>query len=122
MGADVQASETLKGAPVRESDSAERKATASPLEGCDVVFVLPHLGPGGAQKVATLVANMWAIAGFKIGLITTLDDKEDSHHLDPAVVRVRIRDWDSQRWGASRSFLQRSVAALRASVDLAPRA
>lgn len=65
-------------------------AAASRLQDCQVIFVLPHLGPGGAQRVATLVANHWAAQGVGVGLITTLDNKPDAHQLDPAVRRVRL--------------------------------
>lgn len=65
----------------------------SPLAGCEVVFVLPHLGPGGAQKVACLVANQWASVGVRIGFVSTLDDKPDAHRLDPAIVRVWLTRW-----------------------------
>jgi glycosyltransferase involved in cell wall biosynthesis len=62
----------------------------SPLEGCDVVFVLPHLGPGGAQRVATLVLNQWAKKGLTVGLVTILDNKPDAHNLDDKVRRVHL--------------------------------
>ena len=84
---------------------ADEAVPASPLAACDVVFVLPHLGPGGAQRVATLVANQWAAHGLKVVLITTLDNKEDAHRLDPAVVRVRLRDVSTPGGRPSRGTL-----------------
>lgn len=63
---------------------------SSPLEGCEVVIILPHLGPGGAQRVATLVLNQWSRQGMNVGLITTLDNKPDAHKLDAGVKRLYL--------------------------------
>jgi len=56
----------------------------------DAVFVLPHLGNGGAQRVASLVASQWADAGRRICLVTTLDNKPEAHALSERVHRIRL--------------------------------
>ena len=35
-----------------------------------IVFVIPSLGPGGAERVATLLANHWAAQGHDVTLAT----------------------------------------------------
>ena len=104
-----------KPGPAACPDGDAVDAGASPLEGCHVVFVLPHLGAGGAQRVATLVANEWAQQGLKVGLITTLDDKPDVHQLNPAVRRVRLRD--SVVFGRARTTVSgHSASGIRLAV------
>lgn len=38
-----------------------------------IAFVLPEIGPGGAERVATLLAGEWQQAGHLVTLLT-LDD------------------------------------------------
>jgi glycosyltransferase involved in cell wall biosynthesis len=101
--------------------SSGREGTAvplgSPLQGCDVVFVLPHLGPGGAQRVATLVANQWIAQGLSVGLITTLDNKPDAHHLDPAVRRVRLSTLNNFGTETINSQLHRAKSSMSKAVS-----
>jgi glycosyltransferase involved in cell wall biosynthesis len=54
----------------------------------DVIFVLPHMGRGGAQRVASLVANAWSQEGKKICLVTWDSKKEDAHPLDERILRI----------------------------------
>jgi len=54
-----------------------------------VAFVLPHLGPGGAQRVATTAANALSELGVETHVITILDDHADSYSLDSRVLRHR---------------------------------
>ena len=48
---------------------------------CDLLIVLPHLGPGGAQKVALLAAEHFLCAGSKVILVTLLPGKPCTHEL-----------------------------------------
>jgi glycosyltransferase involved in cell wall biosynthesis len=51
------------------------------------MMVLPHLGVGGAQRVATTLANHWANRGLDIHVVTTVDDKEQFYQLSPLIKR-----------------------------------
>lgn len=52
-----------------------------------IVFVIAHLGPGGAQRVASTAANALAARGVEIHVITTLTTPPDAYTLDPRVLR-----------------------------------
>ncbi len=54
-----------------------------------IAFVIPSLGPGGAERVATLLANYWASEGHEV-LIATFDSPgvEPFFAVDP---RVEVR-------------------------------
>jgi len=54
-----------------------------------VALVLPHLGPGGAQRVAATAANALTELGVEMHVITILDDHADSYKLDTRVLRHR---------------------------------
>lgn len=47
----------------------------------DLVIVLPHLGPGGAQKVAILAAQHFQSQGVRVAIVTLLPGKTLAHHL-----------------------------------------
>ena len=52
-----------------------------------LMIVLPHLGVGGAQRVATTLANHWANRGLEIHVVTIVDDKEEFYQLSPLIKR-----------------------------------
>jgi glycosyltransferase involved in cell wall biosynthesis len=54
----------------------------------DVIFVLPHMGRGGAQRVTSLVANAWSRQGKRICIVTWDGEKEDAHDLESGIHRV----------------------------------
>ena len=54
-----------------------------------VAFVLPHLGPGGAQRVAATAANALSELGIETHVITILDDHADFYSFDTRVLRHR---------------------------------
>ena len=56
----------------------------------DVVMVLPDLGLGGSQRVATILLNAWHAQGKRVTLVTLLDDPPDAHHLEVGIERVRL--------------------------------
>jgi GalNAc-alpha-(1->4)-GalNAc-alpha-(1->3)-diNAcBac-PP-undecaprenol alpha-1,4-N-acetyl-D-galactosaminyltransferase len=56
----------------------------------DILLILPHLGAGGAQRVATLLANDWAKSGLRVCLATTSSKRSDAHPLTTAVHRVHL--------------------------------
>ncbi|MEQ8964371.1 MAG: glycosyltransferase [Azospirillaceae bacterium] len=75
----------------------------------DIIFVLPHMGEGGAQRVASLVINQWAEAGHRICLVTTLDNKPDAHRISDAVTRIRLGKGESPAsWRAAPDATSRS--------------
>jgi glycosyltransferase involved in cell wall biosynthesis len=51
-----------------------------------IAFVIPNLGPGGAERVATLLANEWNAAGNDVTLVTfDAPGAEPFFTLDPGV-------------------------------------
>ena len=53
-----------------------------------LLIVLPHLGIGGAQRVAVNLANYWVQQGHVVKLVTTLEHKVDFYHLDGRIERL----------------------------------
>ena len=58
--------------------------------GCDLVFVLPHLGPGGAQKVALLAAEHFLADGLNVALVTLLPGHAQAHDLPEGLCWVDL--------------------------------
>lgn len=59
----------------------------------DVVLVLPGLGPGGSQRVATMLLNAWRRDGKRAMAVTLLNEEPDVHRLEAGVERVRLPDF-----------------------------
>ena len=58
--------------------------------GSDLSLVLPHLGAGGAQKVAVLAAEHFQQAGYRVELITLLPDQEVLHEVPLGVDHIDL--------------------------------
>ena len=58
--------------------------------GSDLCLVLPHLGAGGAQKVAVLAAEHFQQIGYRVELITLLPDQEVLHALPLGVNHIDL--------------------------------
>ena len=58
--------------------------------GSDLCLVLPHLGAGGAQKVAVLAAEHFQQLGYRVELITLLPDQEVLHVLPLGVNHIDL--------------------------------
>ena len=56
-----------------------------------LVMILPHLGAGGAQRVAVNLANYWAEQGLQVFVVTTLEHKADFYALSPLVQRKILK-------------------------------
>jgi GalNAc-alpha-(1->4)-GalNAc-alpha-(1->3)-diNAcBac-PP-undecaprenol alpha-1,4-N-acetyl-D-galactosaminyltransferase len=52
-----------------------------------VALVIAHLGPGGAQRVASVAANALAEDSVEVHLITLLETPPDAYQLDPRIQR-----------------------------------
>lgn len=57
---------------------------------CDLVVVVPHLGPGGSQKVAASLANRWTARGYRVAVVSLWDSPMDTHALSEQVIRLRL--------------------------------
>ena len=87
-----------------------------------IAFVIPHLGPGGAQRVATTAANALVQAGLDVHIITILDDRADAYELDPHVRRHRRKafepgeSFEAERQGERHGLrgAAKSIASFRA--------
>lgn len=56
----------------------------------DLWVVLPHLGPGGAQKVGLLAAGHFAAQGLKVRVLTLYPDHPVHHRLPAGIVHSDI--------------------------------
>lgn len=82
----------------------------------DLWIVLPHLGPGGAQKVAMLAAAHFAGQGYQITVVSLLPDPTSVHavpagvrllDLGAAVAAARRGDWwNRSLFARGRRFLK----------------
>jgi glycosyltransferase involved in cell wall biosynthesis len=74
----------------------------------DRLVIIPHIGAGGAQRVATLLLNHWQSQGIRCAVIT-LFPAEDAYQLDPAILRedfVPGADVDNARDPVARLYLR----------------
>ncbi|MGC6482628.1 MAG: glycosyltransferase [Synechococcus sp.] len=98
----------------------------------DLWLVLPHLGPGGAQKVALLAAGFFMAKGWRVRLVTMLPGPAQAHaipeglvvtDLAPAVDALWKRDhWNRSVLARGRRFLapQRRMHRLLARLVMGP--
>jgi glycosyltransferase involved in cell wall biosynthesis len=71
-----------------------------------LAMILPHLGVGGAQRVAAMLANWWADKGLEVDLITLMNRPEDFYELRPKVKRyILLKQEEELNAPAMRSVL-----------------
>lgn len=56
------------------------------------MIVLPHLGLGGAQRVASCMAAHWVDSGHDVTVLTTLEKPPDFYKLHPRIKRMRLTE------------------------------
>lgn len=56
----------------------------------DVALVIADLGPGGAQRVLTMLANGWAARGTSVCVVTLARPETDFYQLSPAITRLSV--------------------------------
>jgi GalNAc-alpha-(1->4)-GalNAc-alpha-(1->3)-diNAcBac-PP-undecaprenol alpha-1,4-N-acetyl-D-galactosaminyltransferase len=82
-----------------------------------VVIVVESLGGGGAQHVASTLANTWAKHGLNVTVITMQGEEHDAFALAPQVRRLTIGGSDVSRWfGAAIVANIRRIRSLRAAL------
>ncbi len=67
-------------------------------EATDLVIVLPHLGAGGAQKVALLAAEHFQSQGLNVVLVTLLPGKALAHRLPANLVWLDLGPIVASTW------------------------
>lgn len=80
----------------------------------DLLVLLPNLGRGGAQRVASLLVDAWAEQGYRICVATYSDKTEDAHRLDERVTRLKVREFLRIRTGYREKRKRNEEPALRA--------
>ncbi len=55
-----------------------------------IAFVIAHLGPGGAQRVLSEVANALAADDHDVHVVTILEEPADIYPLHPSITRYRL--------------------------------
>jgi glycosyltransferase involved in cell wall biosynthesis len=55
-----------------------------------IALVISSLGPGGAERVMSILANAWTARGTTVTLITLGDAERDFYEIDPRVRRVAL--------------------------------
>ena len=58
--------------------------------GAELALVISDLGSGGAQRVATSLANAWARRGRRVAVLTLAAPETDFFSVDPAVARYHL--------------------------------
>lgn len=79
---------------------------------CDLVIVLPHLGPGGAQKVALMAAEHFLQQDLRVALVTLLPDKPLAHVLPEGLVWIDLGPAVAATW-SNRALPARASRFLR---------
>ena len=86
-----------------------------------LVMILPHLGVGGAQRVALTLANHWVEQGLDVHVVTTLEHKEDFYELSPLIKREILKKPRRLRAIRSQVIKANWVHVLAAAVQSGPR-
>jgi glycosyltransferase involved in cell wall biosynthesis len=71
--------------PLRSSDRRQETDPGRENSKKRLLFVIAHLGPGGAQRVAVNAANALAARGFDVHIVV-IHHRPDAYQLDPRVV------------------------------------
>ncbi len=88
--------------------------------GCDVALVISDLGGGGAQRVATTLANAWAREGRRVAVLTLAAPETDLFFVDPSVARHHLGGiGDSQGLVSKLGANLRRIIALRRALQIA---
>ena len=66
----------------------------------DLWFVLPHLGAGGAQKVALIAARHFAAQGLKVKLVTLIPGHPVAHTLPDGIPLLELGAPTNRSWWA----------------------
>ena len=66
----------------------------------DLWLVLPHLGAGGAQKVALIAASHFAVQGLKVKLITLIPGHPVAHTLPDGIPLLELGVPTNRSWWA----------------------
>ena len=72
----------------------------------DLWLVLPHLGPGGAQKVALLAASFFGAKGWRVRLVTMLPGPGQAHAIPEGLLVTDLAPavdalWKRVHWTSS---------------------
>lgn len=84
--------------------------------------MIPSLGPGGAERVMTLLAGALAARGHEVSLLTLTDPREDFFSIDSRIRRVGLglTSESSSALAALRANVRRVRAIRRVVADTAP--
>ena len=66
----------------------------------DLWLVLPHLGAGGAQKVALIAASHFAVQGLKVKLVTLIPGHPVAHTLPDGIPLLELGAPTNRSWWA----------------------
>ena len=55
-----------------------------------ILFIIPSLVSGGAERVAANLANHWATQGWEVGILTFARRQLDSYDLHPSITRMEL--------------------------------
>ena len=86
-----------------------------------LAFVIAHLGPGGAQRVAVTAANALVSRGFDIHLIV-VERKPPAYTIDSRVVLHHLRDTTAKSGTPSNVDRKRWFGSGRVAARISPRA
>ena len=93
----------------------QSKTSPVPERSRRVAVVLPHLGLGGAQRVATAMSAYWFDRGHDVTIVTLLDQPSDFYRLHPQVKRITLPNGVLIR---ARRFIVRKIEGTKASTSI----
>ena len=84
----------------------------------DLWLVLPHLGPGGAQKVALLAASFFMAKGWRVRFVTMLPGPAQAHAIPEGLLVTDLAPavdalWKRDHWALSPVVSGRRYLALK---------
>jgi len=91
-----------------QTDHRRARPDRTPGASVDRLVVIPHLGAGGAQRVATLLLNRWQDRGIRCAVIT-LFPARDAYRLHPGIKRedfIPGNDEDDARDALARLYFR----------------
>lgn len=87
-----------------------------------ILVVVSTLTAGGAERVASEIANAWAARGVRVGLLTISNVQSDHYRLHKDVKRIAVNlIWNSNGfWDALLSNVRRSLTLRREILRFSP--
>ncbi len=87
-----------------------------------VLFLIPSLAGGGAERVTVNLANYWAGKGWRVAIVTLAAVAQDAFALDPSITLIPLNLTDPNRSIVAKVFrnFKRMMALRKVLFDIQP--